>query len=642
MAKKQNQQNISKPVSAVKAAPAKPASESKGGMSLVIKLSLLLGAIAFLLYCNTLGNKYVLDDFTVIKNNRIVTQGFSALGEIFATPYRRGWFETHNDLYRPLSLAMFAMEWELGSHGPWLSHFMNVLIFAGAVIFLFLSLDKLFDGRRTGVAFIAALLFALHPIHTEVVANIKSRDELLCFFFAFLSLSIFLDYVKSGKMQHLVLGGLCFFLSFLSKETVISFIAVIPFIFFFYRNEDTKKSALITAVTLVVTAMFLVIRFVVLRKYDANTSSEVVFMDNILAKPPSALAAFATELLILGKYIKLLVVPYPLVCDYSYNAIAFTSMADPMVILSLLFYIAIGIYGIYRLIKFPKDPYAFAILFFLATIALFSNIPFIIGAAMAERFVFFASVGFCLAVALLLQHFLSREVSDTALLKNTKVLTIVAIVGGIWAVITFNRNEDWFDNPTLFRTDVAHSPNDSRLNYYLGTELVTETAQHEGNPAVKAQIITEGTQFLRKALEVNPSYDDAHAALGDAFFKLQRYDSAELHDKKALELNPKFLVAMNNLAGVYFMYGRYDLSLGYCRMAINQAPNFVDAYSNMGLCFYRMKQYDSSLHYLYKAIQVNPKYRSSYENIVFTFNAIQKPDSARKYKAILDDLMSGN
>ncbi len=637
MAKKQNQPSISKPAAAA-AKPVQPVANDTPGMSLVTKLCILLGIIAFLLYANTLGNGYVLDDFTVIKNNAIITKGMSAIPEIFGTPYRRGWFESHNDLYRPLSLAMFATEWQLGGGSPWPGHFMNVLVFAGGVIFLFLFLDKLFDHKRTGVAFIAALLFALHPIHTEVVANIKSRDELLCFFFAFLSLNTFMNYLKSGKMKDLVIGALCFFLSFLSKETVISFIGVIPFIFFLYKNDDKKKSLYITIATILVTVIFLSIRFAVLRKYDANTSSDVVFMDNILAKPPSAIAAFATELLILGKYMKMLFVPYPLICDYSYNSIPFTTFADPFVIVSLLVYVALGVYGIYRLVKLPKDPYAFAILFFMATIALFSNIPFLIGAAMAERFLFFASAGFCLAIALLVAQFLSGGVSDLSALKKGKVLVVIVPVCLVFAAIVFNRNKEWLDNPTLFRADVVNSPNDARLNYYLGTELVTENAAHEGNPAVRGQIIADGMTYLRKAIEVFPEYDDAHAALGDAYFKLNQFDSAEVHNVRALQLNPKFLVAMNNLAGVYFMKKRIDLSISYCNKALAISPKFVNAYSNLGLCYNTIGKYDSAKYFLYKAIDANPKFRSTYENMMYTYRGLHNEDSVRKYAQIFREM----
>ncbi|PQJ09986.1 hypothetical protein CJD36_014905 [Flavipsychrobacter stenotrophus] len=640
MAKKQNQQNIQRPASVPKVS-ATPKSETPARFSLQTKLAILLGIIACLVYFNTLSNGYVLDDFTVIKNNRIITKGISAIGEIFTTPYRRGWFITHNDLYRPLSLVMFAIESDLGGGSPTLGHFMNMVVFASGVGMLFIFLNGLFDGKKMAVAFIAALLFALHPIHTEVVANIKSRDELLCFFFAFVSLNVFLKYSKTGEIKQLLLGALCFFLSFLSKETVITFLAVIPLIFFFYRNENKMRSIYITVSAVVVALLFLGIRFAVLSHYDANTDSFVTFMDNFLTVPPKGTSALATEILILGQYVKLLFVPYPLICDYSYNSIPFVTFGNIGVIISLAFYLLLGGFGTYKLIKSPKDPFAFAILFFLITISLFSNIPFIIGAAMAERFVFFASMSFCLVLALLIERFLMGGNTGMAAVTSGKVLAIIVPICLIYFVISSGRNKDWMSNETLFRADVVHTPNDARVNYYLGTELVTEKAKTEGNPVVVKQIIEEGCVYLRSALNVYPEYDDAHAAIGDAFFKLGRYDSAEVHDKRALELNPKFVIAMNNLAGVYFVRNQYDTAIMYCRRSIARSPDFVNAYANLGLCYMRQGKFDSSLKNLYIAISKDANFLSSYENMAFTYQAMGKTDSMRKYNEIAQELRAG-
>jgi chromate transport protein ChrA len=92
------------------------------------------------------------------------------------------------------------------------------------------------------VAFIAALLFAVHPIHTEVVSNIKSLDEIFCFMFAFLSLNVFVGYMKTGKAWQLLVGMLAMFLSFLSKETVVTFLGIIPLVFFFYITQDKPEA----------------------------------------------------------------------------------------------------------------------------------------------------------------------------------------------------------------------------------------------------------------------------------------------------------------------------------------------------------------------------------------------------------------
>ncbi len=645
MAAKQNNRPVQKPIPPNRPAPVnntggKNQPDKKSGLSIVLKLAILLGVIAFLVYANSFKNGYALDDFNTIKENKIVTKGIPAIGEIFATPYRRGWFITTNDLYRPLSLVMFAVEYQLSDSNPMVGHVMNVLLFAGCVIFLFLFLHGFFRQKKIAVAFIAALLFALHPVHTEVVANIKSRDEILCFFFAFLSLNVFIKYVDSGKMKHLLLGCLCFFLSLLSKETVITFLGIVPLIFFFYRKEDKKRSAFITGGVFAMAALFLIIRFSILAAYGANHAADVSFIDNMLGGAPSAASRLATEVGILGRYIKLLIIPYPLICDYSYNAIPFTGFGDPWVLVSLVVYAALAFFGIRGLIKNPGSPFVFVVLFFLASISLFSNIPFLIGTPMAERFLFFASVSFCLAVALAIEKWILKTYNaDAPALTSSKVLAIVVPIALIYCGLTVARNNDWLDNLSLFKADINKSPNDSRLAYYYGTELVT-VASREGNPAVSKPMIEEGITNLRRSLAIYPEYEGSMSELGNAFFHVNQNDSAEIYDKKALERNPKSPLTLNNLAGVYFVTQRYPLALEICKKSIELNPEYVDAFSNEGLCFLHMGKPDSSLFYLYKAMAINPNFPGTYENFIITYKTLGKPDSASKYQAILNKVRS--
>ena len=638
MAKKTNK-NIQKPAApAPRPAQSKPAPRKqespKKGFTITWKLAVLLGLLSFAVYANTLKNGYALDDFNTIKENTIVTQGISAIPQILATPYRKGWFVTTNDMYRPLSLTMFAAEYQLFDRSPVAGHFFNILFFAGCVMLLFFFLNSLFEEKKPAVAFIASLLFALHPIHTEVVANIKSRDEIMCFFFGFLSLNIFLKYIRSGQLKQLILGCLCFFLALISKETVITLLAIIPLIFYFYRNDNKKYSLNITIGAVAMAVLFLAIRYSVLSAYNANSTSDVSFIDNMLSNPPSAAAGFATKVLILGHYLKLLLVPYPLICDYCYNSIPFVTFSNIGALLSLAVYGFLAWLGISRLLKNKKDPFAFAIIFYLATISLFSNIPFIIGAPMAERFMFFTSVGFCLAVALAIEKLvLHSDSAELPSLKNPIVMGILVPVCLIYAVITFNRNMDWFDNYTLFKADAPKAPNDCRLSYYLGTELATTIAGEEKDPVKQKKIVKDGIALLYKSLAVYPDYNSAHASIGNAYFHIQQNDSAEVHEKRALELNPKDAITINNLAGVYFTSNKYPLAIKLCRDALELNPGYVNAYANIGLCYLHMGKLDSSLISLYKAVSVDPTFPTSYENLALTYKALGNADSVKKYEA---------
>jgi len=597
-------------------------------------LCIILAVISVAVYANTLQNGYAFDDITVITQNSIVAKGLKAIPEILTTPYRRGFTTTaSNELYRPLSLVTFAMEYQFTGPNPATGHFFNILIFAGCVLLLFLFLDRLFERKKTSVAFIAALLFALHPIHTEVVANIKSRDELLCFFFAFLCLNLFIRYMETGKIVKLLLGFLCFLLSFLAKETVITFLAVIPLIFFFYRNEHKKRAVYITVSVVLAATVCLMARFSVLSYYHANNSSVVPFSENMLSGAPSFGVRLATEIAILGYYLKLLFIPYPLICDYSFNSISFVGFANIGVLISLVIYGLLLFFGFYGLVKRSKDPFVFAVLFFLASISLFSNIPFLIGTAMGERLLFFPSVGFCLAIALLIEKWYGKkEEQKGQLLKSPKTLGVMIPMCIIYVFITVNRNSEWADNYTLWSADVKKAPNSCRLNKYLAFEL-DNIATVEKDPAKQRQTWEEAKAYSNKALAIYPDYIDANYDLGAVYYKLKQYDSAILVFNKTLALDPDYTGAKKGLGNAFLDKQNYDSAEAYYKKVIERTPDDVDVINNLGVAYLNTKKYQQAIGQFNRSIILTPDNALAYSNLGRSyFAATQYNEAIKNFK----------
>ena len=594
-------------------------------------LCIILGVVSFLLYANTLMNGYVMDDVIVLKENRIVQQGFKGIPELLATPHMRGYLVIPNDLYRPLSLVMFAMEYPFFGQSPAGYHFMNVLLFAGCVIMLFLFLNKFFGGKRTAIAFIAALLFAVHPIHTEVVANIKSCDELLCFFLGFLSLNLFVNYMRSGKMPQLALGVITLFLAFISKETVIAFLAIIPLLFFFYINEDRKRAIYITVGSDIVFIIFMVIRSHILTEFNANQPAGVEFIDNALSKA-TGVSKFATEVVVLGMYLKLMFIPHPLLCTYSFDSIHYADLADWRFWLSLIAYAAMIYFAVTRFLKDKKDPWAFSIIFYLATLFLFSNLPFLMGAELAERFAFFASVGFCIAAALAVEQWLLKaEASDIMSLKSTKVMAILIPVSLIFGGLTIARNANWKDNITLYKADVANSPNDCRLYHNVASSLAEDVYPTVTDTMKKKELDNESLDYLRHALSIYPEYADVHVEMGRVFDRQRKYDSAEYHDVLALRLNPINFTATNNLGSVYLTSGKYPQAIGMFKKALELNPNFKFPYINLARTYVQLKQFDSAIMNYRMMLTFEPNSVEGLQGLGIAFFQSQRFDSAEYY-----------
>ncbi|MFM9950690.1 MAG: glycosyltransferase family 39 protein, partial [Saprospiraceae bacterium] len=169
----------------------KPLPAPIGKFSNPLLLAAVLAAISFLLYANTLGHDYTLDDAIVITDNMFTQKGVSGIPGLFQYDTFYGFFKEEGKAalvsggrYRPLTPAMFAVEVQLFGLKPFAGHLFNLLWYALTVVVLFALLRQLFmyktDADRAGfIAFAAALLFAAHPVHTEVVANIKGRDEII-------------------------------------------------------------------------------------------------------------------------------------------------------------------------------------------------------------------------------------------------------------------------------------------------------------------------------------------------------------------------------------------------------------------------------------------------------------------------------
>ena len=162
---------------------------------------LVLALIAFFLYTNTLNHGYTLDDHSAITDNFVTKKGMESIPTIFTTHYRYGYWRSAGELYRPVSLAMFATEWEFAGDNPLVFHLVNVLLYALSGFLIFLTLSKILRNFNVLIPFFATLLFIAHPVHVEVVANIKSRDEIMAFLLSIGALNLLWNYWDRNEIS---------------------------------------------------------------------------------------------------------------------------------------------------------------------------------------------------------------------------------------------------------------------------------------------------------------------------------------------------------------------------------------------------------------------------------------------------------
>ena len=217
---------------------------------------ILLFGFCFLLYCNSIGNDYNMDDELVTRNHYLTSKGISAIPEIFVSPYYKDDMGYAYE-YRPVVLVSFAIEHSLFGDNPHISHFFNVLLYALCCVLLFIVLKKLFRQYSMLLPLGIALLFAVHPAHTEVVCSIKNRDEILGLILSLLSLWFAIKAANANSKLYLLPVGLSFMLALMSKMTFIPFALLIPLGIILF-TEAGFATVMLLSVVLAIVSFFMI------------------------------------------------------------------------------------------------------------------------------------------------------------------------------------------------------------------------------------------------------------------------------------------------------------------------------------------------------------------------------------------------
>jgi protein O-mannosyl-transferase len=588
---------------------------------------------SFLLYANTLSHDFALDDYSVIIENTITRQGMDAIPEIFTTSHRQGYYSGGGELYRPLTKALFAIEWEVAPGSAYPGHIINVLLYCLTGFILFFTMLKL-TGGITNLAFMISVLFMAHPIHTEVVANIKSLDEILSFLFGIWSLERFYTYLTTKNFKNLLASLLLFFLGLLSKESTITYLALFPLVGWTFAKTTIKDTLIKSLPFIIVAGLFLLVRSIVL---SDHIISEISVADNLLMAANSITERIATTILILGIYLKLMLFPHPLVFDYSYNQIPITGFLDLRVILSLFIYLALIIFALIKIRS--RNMIAFGILFFLISFSIFSNVFITIGSSLGERFLYAPVLGFCIVLSSLLKNAKLNSKQDlntgAAGILNinfkSPAWVIFFIVTILYSFKTVSRNVVWQNNKTLYTNDIQTSPNSTRMQYYMGNMLVKKESWGSGSEEEKRIAIKEAINYLNRSIEIYPQFSDAHLQLGVAYYHLQEYEKALKSYLKAYKLNSTNPTTNNNIGTIYFQRTEYMEALKYFLAAIKLNPSYAEAYANAGSIYGVLKKYDQAINMFDKAVEIDPSYAQAYYFLGVTYRSKGLESQAQFY-----------
>jgi len=478
--------------------------------------ALLLFIVAMAPYFQSLDYDYVLDDKIVLTENNYVKKGISGISEILFTESFQGYFGEQKDLvtgarYRPLSIITFALEHQFFGLNKQVSHGVNIFLYGLTVLLLFRVLMMLFPVREDnhwwlGIAFVATLLFAVHPVHTEVVANVKGRDEIMALLGSLATLYTGIRYFNSGKIGWVVASGVLFFLGLLAKESTLTFLAVVPLTGYYFSRASWSRLGIFTGALVLVFLGYLALRVSVIG-YLLSSGKEITDIMNNPFYGMSVGERLATIFYTLGLYIKLLFFPHPLTHDYYPYHIPIMNFADWQVWLSMLAYVGLAFLGIRGLRKLDIPSYGIWI--YLATLSIVSNLPFSVGTFMNERFIFMPSVGFCIVLAWLLMKWLPEKVNIRAGGLPVVSLGLLAVFVIGFLIKTVTRVPAWKNRLALNAAAIQVSKNSARANLFTGTALYNEY-KSEKDITRRQEMLQDINYYINRAVEINPKYGSAY------------------------------------------------------------------------------------------------------------------------------------
>ncbi len=523
--------------------------------------------ISFLFYGNTLKNGFSMDDELVTTTQKQshpnIEKGIAGIKDIFTSRYAQDGKQSY--AYRPVTTYSFAIEYDLfkdAENRAKVSHTISVLLYALCGILLFIFLQTLFKQEAWWFSALVVLIFLIHPLHSEVVNNIKSRDELLAFNFGLLMLINVLKYFDYKKIKNLLFGILSLFLCIFSKETGTIFVALIPVVLYFFRDINVKK--LIFTIIVVGTAFFLFKKgFKIM--LDKESVRYFQYFENPLYELDfsSRIPMFFYTILL---YIVLLFKPFPLKYYYGYDEVSLVGYGNWEFYLSLAVFLTLFFF----MLKGLKDKklYSFIILFFFLAIGGAANLLFPLPGIIAERFAFVASTAFSIFIAWLIFNLYKTSITNKIKSQKSSYLWVFLIlITGSSFIYSFNRNKAWESSMSIYSTDIVKLRNSMKANSLLATEYATSASI-----VLRSGNMDEFTNMMMLA------------------------DSSLKYYESALNIYDKYANTHNNIGFVYFnLKNNVYKGLPYWREAIRLDENYQEAWFNYGSALGKIKRHYDEL-----------------------------------------------
>lgn len=532
--------------------------------SVLLIAVVLIAALGFTVYANSLSGKFLWDDDHLVRENTYI-RGWSNIPEIFSKDIGAGAMVKFPS-YRPIQILTYVFDYSFWKLNPFGYHLTNILfhIFSSLCIFWFINI--LFGDWP--LSLLTSVLFAVHPAHTSAVSYISGRADSIALLFILLTLIFYIKYNGERKPRDYIVMFLCYTVALWARENSLIMIGLIFLYHYTFKKKLEFKQLLpVFAITL----SYVVFRLTVLRPILFLQACEAGLFKRII----SMFAALAN-------YLRLLILPFNLHMEYGYRQFYFK---DPEVLsgIAILFLLLM-----YACKNRKKNTLAFfSCMWFLTGLLPVSNI-YPINAYMAEHWLYLPSIGFFLLFSSLLRNLYRHEK-----LKTAGFLLIAGVVL-FYFILTVKQNNYWQEPVTFY---------ERTLKYFGQNYRILNNLANIYNDAGRYK---DAVALYEKALIYEPKSADVYYNLGNAYANMGNKEMAAAAYKKSVELDQKHFRAYINLGSLYYHSGNYDDALSMFNKAAEIEVSYPLLYNNIGVLYSQKGDYAEAIMAFKNSMELEP------------------------------------
>lgn len=611
-----------------------------GHLNIGVLIALILGGYA--LYFIPLQSKeFYFDDHFSIENNEVIKKiDIPKIFNTFNTRFLVGlsfalnytWCGLHPSGYRLINLLIHCLNAFL------------VYLLIKSTLYLCIERKLIPIIRLEWPALFASMLFLCHPIQTEPVNFITQRFVLMGTFFYLLTLFLYIQHRCRKQKKYLLASLVAAMAAMFCKEFVVTLPFMLALYDFYFLSALADPWWKRCSRILPFFAIALIVPILLLR-----TPTEAIGVANIadsklqendslksgshidITRARGGISRrqyFLTELNVMCTYVRLLFLPVKQNFDYDYplSGARAKDFLSGFFLLCLLALAAVT-FKSYRIVSFS------ILWFFIALSVESSFIP--IGHVIAEYRLYLASVGFAfLVTAMLYVRPIDHKKVTGTISKKWHLFPVLILI--VFSILTYQRNQVWRDELTLWNDTVDKSPHKARPYYNRGhtyddqgdligalsdyTKAIglnpnyTEAYDNRGIIYGKKGNLNQAISDFNKTIDIDPKDAKAYFNRGDAYYNQRKLLQALSDYTKAIEINPKYAESYNNRGNAYDDQGNQAQALADYTKAIEINPEFAEAYDNRGIDYCNGGNLPQSIADFTRAIEIDPKFAEAYNN----------------------------